>query len=349
MQPNDYLQPANSGNAAPGQPGTPPQFSPQAVPQTPVTPGGPVPASYSPELAAQLTGRPIVPAQPGVPTPQSQAYTAQGRNSSAAPYTPPAQAPVPQYYAAQQPATAVMQGQYAAAPQGAPMAAPNRKSPARFVALLAVSILVLAVAAAGFVYLRSHHSRAADSSSANRSAQKAVAASGATGDLAKLKSFSLVAPADNQMTGLMSMGTDTTTHLNQYMNGDKSCTFSFGTIPAGVGTAGDVGAVAAAALAGVKKIDPNIQVTGPNKVDALKLKADDGKTYALPTVNYAFTDTTEGGGTLVETYATYQLADMSHATVAMFCKSDTPNQQSALSAKVTALQPVAQKITIKTK
>jgi len=344
MQPNDFSRPTDNAGGFSAQPGVQPQpqFSQygQPVPPAPVpvTPGGPLQAPYSPELAAQLTGRPVAPAQSGIqPQPQPQQYGAPQQPYPTNPYAPgqpgiPAPTTPAQYYAAQQ----------AAAAQ------PSRPR-TRLVALLAVPVLVLLVALGGFAYLQSKHGKTAASTSANSSAKKAVAASGATGDLASLKSFSLAAPADSQLTGLTSKGVDATTHLTSYVNSDQSCTLGFGMSPAGVGTAGDVGTVAAAALAAVKKADPNVQITGPNKIAALKLKADDGKTYALPTVNYAFTDTTAGGGTIVETYGTYQLADGGHAVAFAFCKSDTPNQQSALSSKVNALQPTLEKITVTTK
>ena len=350
MQPNDYSQPSGNPGGAPGQPGvqSQPQFAPpQPAPQLPVTPGGPASASYSVELAAQMTGRPIVPSQPITQQPGVQS---QPQFAPPQPYAAPAQPyPANPYATPVQPVVPALGQQYAVPQQTLLVPADSPKSRTRLVALLAVPLLVLVLVAGGFVYLHNKHTPAGASLSANKSAQKAVAASGATGELTSLKSFSLVAPSADQLSGLTSKGTDATTHLERYLNSDQSCTLSFGDVPTGVGATGDVGAVAAASLAAVKKEDPNVQVTGPNKVAALKLKADDGKTYALPTVNYAFTDAAQDGGTLVETYSTYQKTDGSHAVVFTFCKSDTPNQQSALNDKVTALQPMAGKITIKAK
>jgi hypothetical protein len=247
------------------------------------------------------------------------------------------------------PAAAAPNPYYAAQQQNTPLPATPARSRAKLIALLVVPVLVLLVALGGYAYLHGKSSQTGASKAANTSAKKAVANSGATGDLASLKDFMLVAPADDQLAGLTSKGMDATSHLTTYVNSDESCTLGFGMSPTGIGTAGDVGTVAAAALAAVKKADPNVQITGPNKVAALKLKGDDGKTYALPTVNYAFTDTTAGGGTIVETYGTYQMMDGSHATAYAFCKSDTPNQQAALTDKVKVLQPTLEKITLKTK
>jgi len=340
MQPNDYTQPPRE--AYPNQqPGLPPQPAPLPQPN-------PAPTPYSPELAAQLIGRPVAPAQP-IPQP---------------PFTPPpAEQPLPQPFPAGTVASppAAGYGQPYATPQAAslppaqyaqPQPAATPPTPRRRGLLWGgLAALVVLLAAGGYLLLSRSQQSATDTghtaSNANHAAQDSLVTSRATGDISRLKTFTLVAPGDNQLHGLKVITPPAADHLTVLTSSDGSCSLGFGTLSPTALAGSDVGNLVASAIASAKKEDANLRVTGPNKVAALVLKATDGHTYALPTVNYSFTDTTTGGGSLAETYSAYQLADHSHVVIYSSCASDKANDQAALTKKLNALQPVAKAITLK--
>jgi hypothetical protein len=132
-------------------------------------------------------------------------------------------------------------------------------------------------------------------------------------------------------------------------NSDGSCTIGLGVLSQTALPGTDLNSLIAIKIADAKKQDSHIRVSGPTVADSLVLKDTTGKTYALPTASFTLTDSTTGGGTVVESYSAVELTDKSHVVVYTACNSDKASDQTTLAAKVKKLLPVTQAIIIQSK
>lgn len=321
MQPDE--QQNQSGNLNPGQQpadSAVPQWNPApAVPSSPESDSVPSPAGSTP--SPQVFVSPEQP-QPLPPQPMP----------SAMPDMPPA-AQIP-------PANMPVSGQMPIMPGSS---SPDRSKLIRTVIIVVIIIVVAGLGVFGWHELQNKNNKNKTTNDANKAAQS-NAASGTT-DVSKLASFTFAQPAAADLGGLIS--SQSVNGLTVFGTSDGQCELGFGKVSQAELPGTTIGDVVSQVIAKAKSAAPGITVTGPNTVAARVLKGSDGKKYSLPTVNYSFTGTQDSASFSSDvTYSISQLSDGSHAVVLLECSDTTANDQSALSARVSTLDPVANAITV---
>jgi hypothetical protein len=212
-----------------------------------------------------------------------------------------------------------------------------------------VVVVVLALGMGGYLFATKSTTKKTPTVTTTKTTNTTVKSPKTTGNFQTLGNFTLTAPTGDTLGGMtanVATLPDTYTVLS---NSDGSCTIGLGVLSQTALPGTDLNSLVAIKIADAKKQDSHIQVSGPTTADSLILKDTNGKTYALPTASFTLTDSTKGGGTIVESYSAVELADKSHTVVYTACNSDKANDQTTLATKVKKLLPVAQAITIQPK
>lgn len=299
------------------------------------TPGYPAPQPGQSQPYQQQPG--VVQNQPPVYAQQPPSYNPAAQPN---PYGQP-----PQYSAPQQPYLSPLEP---SAQQFQPLP-PRPEKPGTGKRILVVSLVVLIVLAlgvGGYLFAtKSNNTKTPSTSTSKTNSNKTPKTPKTTGNFQSLGNFTLAAPTGDALKGMTSSPATAADTYATLTNSDNSCTIGFGVLSQAALPGTDLHSLVAIKIAEAKKQDTHITATGPNDADSLVLKDTTGKTYALPTASFILTDTTTGGGTINELYSAAELADKSHVVVYASCNSDKPNDTS-LAAKVNALLPVMQAITV---
>ncbi len=325
MQPNDPRQ------QQPGFQGS------QPIPQQPQAG---VPSQPQPFTQPQQPGY-------GAPQPQPNPYSYQQQ-----PMQPMSQTPQPTYQAPQQ----SQPPQYLSplepsAQQFQPLPSQPAGSGAGKKVLLfsLVLIVVFALGVGGYLFATKSTTKKTPTVTATKTTNTTAKTPKTTGNFQTLGSFTLTAPTGGALGGMTANVATSPDAYTVLSNSNGSCTIGLGVLSQTALPGTDLNSLVAIKIADAKKQDSHIKVSGPKAADSLVLKDTTGKTYALPTASFTLTDSTTGGGTIVESYSAVELADKSHAVVYTACNSDKANDQTALAAQVKKLLPVAQAITIQPK
>lgn len=230
----------------------------------------------------------------------------------------------------------------------------NKNPMTKMVLIIVAVVVVLGLGYLAYHLISSKNTKSNNSNAANRAATSSLSNSSSTGNINSLGSFTFIQPTATQLAGMTvtqpnpSQGIYATI-IDASGTSSDVCSISFGNIPQSALPGTDIGSVVANSIARVKQQYSTATIAGPNNIDALVLHGNDGKTYALPTVSYTLSVTSNGTSeSSVIDYSVVELKDTSHAIVATQCSGPT-SAVSELATHVNSLLPITRDIQIKVK
>jgi hypothetical protein len=338
MDPNANPQSPQDNNPIPVDQSTPPSTPEQDLnvptapvnqaPETPVTP--PVPDAL-----------PITNSTPG-------AYSAQSYSTPPTASTEPLQpAQDPMSTPSQTPSAFPANDQASLGGSASPETQPGKPGLQKFLKPTLLVVIVIILGIGGYFGYKSLSNTVNKNKTTNET-NKAVASSNAKAGVPQINtlgSFSFVTPATSQLDGLTQSQSSST--MDQLASSDGVCTVAYGTETQSQLPGSDIGDVIGNYISKLKQQYSGLQVTGPTNANDLVLKASNGKSYYLPTVDFTYSESGSQGGVIAASYSISELSNQDHAVVAAFCGSSS-GSMSTFTQRLNALQPVLQAITIKT-